>query len=410
LAKDKDKDDKRTETSGPVVSENDAFTDWLFRLWQKNEPPERIEVWQVFGRNKIEEGEMIFHDDFRPGEKLNIEDVNRVSNNCLEACQNDTDALSARKEMFYKLKVIDKNRKATPLVRRLGPFTCKRARALATRDEHGTDLDDEDTPMDIRSLDLARIKESNEMSRYNFNRYDKNMGEILLFMGGIAADLRQQNSQLFQQNMLLMEKTQELQDRALDRELVRAKEQWKLDMMQDGIRTARNLAPRIFSEMGRSRSERERKKKEAAEANGNGTNGTQKKDVVDAEVKDYGPSPERTLVDNLLTDCEKTNGKDGVKLSVLLFGDWEEVDGGMRCVKEGIFTKKQFWILIGIQSGRLPVTELDKLMPDSGDDDSISMEQLVSAQESGVTQGIITALSELMDMRKEAREENESEE
>jgi hypothetical protein len=64
---DKEKKKKRTEPRvGSVVPEDPELAEWLHRLWARNERPERIEVWQMFGRNRAIRGEMVHHEDFDP--------------------------------------------------------------------------------------------------------------------------------------------------------------------------------------------------------------------------------------------------------------------------------------------------------------------------------------------------------
>ena len=39
------KEDGRDNHQGSVAAEDDELTLWLNKLWARNEPPERIEVW-----------------------------------------------------------------------------------------------------------------------------------------------------------------------------------------------------------------------------------------------------------------------------------------------------------------------------------------------------------------------------
>lgn len=392
----------RDNYTGPVVPEDKALTLFLNRLWERGEPPERIELYQMFGRNSAQRGERIFVEHLKPNEKLNIENVTKLSNDIIEAAQNDVDSMPRppRGGMAYQIAIINKhNSAASPLCRRLGPLVPKRAYALARPgDGDDDDLDDEDA-RDIKSLELAHIKESFDQVRWNQARYDKVMGELFMVSSDIASELRQHNALLFNQNMEMSKQLIELQDHALDRELVREREKFKLDMYRDGLRTARNMLPGIFGG--------------ANGANGaSGTNGaanSEPKKTLSAAVEQqdpvaatYGSSPERTLVDNFLSDVEKDE-----PLNVALFGDFEEKDNGFAQVKPGIFALKQYALLLKVRDGVISPDELDVLMPNSGDPLAITQEQIELAMKAGVTEGIGSALFELMGLRQRKRQQQE---
>jgi hypothetical protein len=384
------KDDKETpQHTGSVVAEDEALTTWLNRLWAREEPPERVELWQMFGRNKITFGEMIHHEDFKLGAKKDPEAANKLANEIIEAAQNDCDG--ARRESFYSLRVIDRNRKASPLTRRLGPYQPKRNYALASlRNVDTEDSDDEDSPIDPKTLDLKYLREGMEQVRWDKQRSDKVMGDVILMLGSMTSELRQQNTLLFQQNMALFEKSQELQDRALDRELLREKERFKLSLYKDGLRTARNLLPGLFGGGDNN-----------GAAPANGSNGTNSANSTNGAK--YGTSAERTLVDNFLSDIEEDEN-----LAIALFGDFEERDGKLVQIKEGIFSFKQFEIFIKVRKGAMSPDELDRLMPNSGNELAITQEQVAKAGDAGVTEGIGTALLELVALRSRRKAELEA--
>jgi hypothetical protein len=366
--------------NGSVVPEDAELTLWLNRLWARDEPPNRIELWQVFRRNV--RGEMIFHEDFKPGEKFNIEEVNRLASELMMAAQNDAD--SVRKEALYQIAVIDKNRRASPLTRLLGPIQPKRSYALARAGANTNVDDDDDSPRDAAALNLAHTREGLEQQRWDKQRYDKVMGEMILLLHTTVKDQQVVIDRFFNQHLLMFEKMQEAEDRRLDRDTVREKEKFKIDLMKDGLRTARNLLPGFF---GGGNTPAPPDKTNGSTADNGHANG-----------KDHGASPERALVDNFLTDCE------GVGADLALFGEFEEVDDKWVQTKPGIFTIRQFGILVGVRDGRLPVSALDPLMPQSGHKNAITPDQITRAGEAGVTEGIAMALLELMGLRNRAKE------
>jgi len=397
----------RPNTSGTVIPENDDLTRWLNRIWARGEVPERIEVYQTFGRNRNTRGERIFFETFKVNEKLNIEQVVKLTNEILSECQHDCDSLpptQIRNGATYQLCVIDRNTRSEPLVRRLGPLTPKRAYAIARGDEE--DLDDEDGPHDAKTLQLKYMQEGMEQVRWDKRRYDGVMGEMLLLQHNTIERLQNQQERLLDRVMLFFDKMQESQDRALDRELIREKEKFKLSLYRDGIRTAQNMLPRLFAGV-------QSHKKEANGANGhaNGANGhANGASAMGAAANEaakavYGPSPERTLIDNFLQGCEDEGGE---ALMLKLFGEYEDRDDDKVVVtKPGVFSFDQYSILQKIRAGYLPPDAVDPLMPDSGHELAITEQQIKQAVEAGVTQGIGTAMIELVGLRRAKKGDDE---
>lgn len=396
MSRDDDKDEKRSRTDhgGSVAPEDAELALWLNRLWARNEPPSRIEVWQMFGRNKAVRGEMIHHEDFKHGEKLDIEQATKLSNEIIEAAQNDCD--STRREAWYQIAVIDHHRKSNPLVRRLGPLQPKRAYAIA---KAGDETEEDDDQGDIKATNLKYVQEGLAQARWDKQRYDRVMGEMLILQDSIIKQQQSQIDRMFDKQMTFFEKLQEAEDRRLDRDVVRAKEQFKIEMWQDGMRTARNLLPGLFA--AKRDESRSALPDEGQHDGGNGNNGSSN----GSAAKQYGPSEERALVDNFLTDVERDE-----KLSVALFGDFEEREGKLALVKPGIFSIKQYSILLKVRDGMLPPGALDQMMPDSGEPLAITQEQVQKAIGAGVTDGIGMALFELMGLRNRRRAEKQNNE
>lgn len=377
----KEKKKKRTEPRiGSVVAADEGLATWLHRLWARNERPERIEVWQMFGRNRAVRGEMVHHEDFDPKETINNERAARLANEIIEAAQNDCDGVERKQS--YQIAVIDKYRKAQPLIRRLGPLQPQRIYRKVGDDEE----EDEDSLLSGRSLALNYVKEANEQSRWDKQRYDRVMGELLMLMREEVVGQRAWIDGMMTRQMDFFAQLQDAKDREADRVLTRKMAEFKVTLLQDGLRTARNLLPGLFGPQGEA--------EEPSRAL------VAQKDGAPARSKNHGFSPERALVDNLLLDCENTG------ISVALFGDWEEKEGRLVPIegsKPGIFTPAQFAVLVGVQSGQLPADALDALMPNSGDPKAITEEQIKQAQPL-MSEGTGTALLELVGLRQRQRD------
>jgi len=382
----KKEEEKKVEHhhTGSVVAEDEGLTKELHRLWARNEPPERIEVWQVFGKEKRDRGEMIFHEDFPPGKKLDIEQANHLANEIIGAAQNDCDATPKKRESYYQIAIIDKNRRSVPLVRRLGPLRPQRHLALV-RGDSAEDADMDEEELSVRTLEHNRLKTGFDELRWGSNRNDRVLGELLMLMGSIIQEQREETRSLRTEVRDERKARDEAEDRRLQREMMLEEKRFGIGLKKEALRVGRNLIPGLFGEV-----------REASQIpqNGHSSNGAQQS----PEQPTFGTSTERALVDNFLTDCE---GEEG--LMDKLFGDYEMKDGKLTMVRAGIFTPKQVRILVGVRGGFLSPDELDQLMPGSGHELAITMEQIAMAQDAGVTDGIGMALMELKAERERAR-------
>lgn len=383
----KEKDEKVVEHhhAGSVVPEDEALTKELNRLWARNEGPERIEVWQVFGKEKRDRGEMIFHEDYPLGKKLDVEQANHLANEIIAAAQNDCDATPKRREAYYQIAIVDRNRRSVPLIRRLGPLRPKRQLALV-RDGETSEADMDEEELSVRTLEHARLKTGFDELRWGTNRNDRVLGELLMLMGSIIQEQRDETRVLRTEVRDERRARDEAEDRRVQREMMLEEKRFSIGLKQEALRMGRNLLPGLFSEARGGAPQQ-------LQGGGSGNGHAQSQPA-------YGHSAERTLVDNFMTDCEKEG------LIEKLFGEAEEQGGKLVVTKPGIFTPKQALILIGVRGGHLPVEALDPLMPESGDPVSITMQQVSQAMDAGLTEGIGMALMELKELRKQAQEKN----
>lgn len=390
----KPEDPTRQDHGGSIAAEDEELTLWLNKLWARNEPPERIELYQMFGRNKVVRGEMIHHEDFRPNEKLNIEQANKLANELMASAQNDCN--SARRESWYQLAVVDRNRRATPLVRRIGPLQPTRSHALRTLHDIDREQEaDDDESLSLQALDLRRIKEANEQTRWDKSRYDRLAEGMFLLQHHIIQNQQAQLDKLMNQSFAAYEKLQESLDRQVQRDIILEEKRFSLGMKKELIRTARNLLPGFF---GAGQGGQQQENNGSAPDKENGVVVHPRPTNQPAAV-DYGPSPERALVTNFLNDIEE----DGEEISIALFGDFKAEDGKLVQVKPGIFTEEQFKILLGVRAGHMPVTKLDELIPDWGHANAVGFEQIQAASAAGLTEGVAMALLEIVGLRKQAR-------
>lgn len=109
---------------GSTHAEDPTLSEWMCRLWSGKSAPMRIELWAVLDVARNQLGELIYRVDFRPGERLDAEDANRLANEMLALCQDDCDV--TRRESLYRAVVTDENRGASRLVRHIGPFAPRR--------------------------------------------------------------------------------------------------------------------------------------------------------------------------------------------------------------------------------------------------------------------------------------------
>ena len=382
MSETKTKKKKHVEREGPVHVDDKDLVTWLHRLWTRKVPPERIEVYQMFGRNHATRGEMVHHQDFfDKDDKHDVEACVRLCSEFHESAQNDCD--SSERKMYYMIVVKDSNMGADPLTRRLGPLYPKR-RYLQRVGERGQadGEDDAEEDTDLRtgkSVALAYTRGNLEEGRADKNRYDRVMGELLLLQRDIIRGQQAWVDRMFEGRMAAFTQLQDAEDRSLDREASREWTKLKVILAKDGIRFARNMVPGFF-------------------AGESGEAGVVTTKVDEKLARSYGPSLERTLVANFLADCEA----DGI--TEALFGDCKVEAGVLKLAdpnKPGVFTLQQFAILVGVRDGALPPEALDDLMPDTGKS-AITGKQ-IDAAKSYVTEGVGSAIFEIIGLRGKRR-------
>lgn len=383
MSKDEKKKKKPART-GAVSPEDHELTTWLHRIWHRGNPPERIEVWQAFGRNRLVRGEMVHHEDFKADEKLDAEAANKLADEIMAACQHDCDCSERRRPRFYLIVVIDPHRRASPLTRSIGPLLPKRS-YIEGEDDSAED-DDEITFQSAKSIMFGYIRESHEQIRFDKTRADHVTGDLLFLYNNMVDRQQVFIEKLMNNQIAFMDRLNEAEDRRLDRDVIREKEKLKVGFMRDAARGARNLLPVLFG--GDEDGAGDKNAAQKRLPGGNAAGGT---------AIDYGPSTERNLVDAFMSDIDEEEG-----LSIALFGDFVVEGNKMRQVKPGIFTVQQYYILEGVRRGTLPIEKLDELLPESGHENAVTMDQFNRASDAGVSEGMGTALMRIVTRRRRA--------
>ena len=389
--KKKDKDhDRDPPHQGSVAPTDPDLATWLRTFWARDEFPRRLELWQVFGKNGLDRGHQIHVEDFKPNKPLDPEQVTKLANEVLAAAQYDTDCRG--RASLYQIDIYDPHRGATPIVRRLGPLLPKQTylqKAGKVGGSGGPDEDDEDDdglPLSGRGLSFRYVQELFAQIRFGQQLNYRVLGELIQENREDRVQQRGWLSEMMTLNIATHRQLQDAEDRKTEREVRLQMARFKVDLMKEGMRTARNLLPGLFGP--------------SAGQGGQSQGGAGELPAQGDQPKLYGFSPERVLVDNFLNDVEEVPG-----LDVQLFGEWEVQEGRMRPVpdKPGIFTPEQCVILFGVRTGVLPPESLDAIMPRSGDPRQITEAQVLKASPL-MPESMGTAIIELVALRQRAKD------
>jgi hypothetical protein len=365
MSSDKDKKHKADRLDGPragsVVPEDADLATWLHAFWARGEYPERIEVRQIIRGAR---GELVHHQDFRANDPQNIEQVTKLANEILAACQHDCDV--AERKRAYQVDVIDRNRKAHPVVRGIGPLQPSRRYLVKPED---LDDDEEGDPLTGKGVSLAYINRMYVHLEHKESALNQILGDALTFQRDTITEQRAWIASLTANQIKFFLELQDALDRRDERAVGRAMTELKVEFLRDGRRLGRNLLVSLFGA-------------EAAEQGQLPGSGATKRPAF---------SPVRELLDGFLHDCQEA------KIDVALFGEWAKDDQGKVVPvtdKPGIFTPQQVGILVSVRDGNLPVEALDEIVPGLGGKHEISIDQMVRAQPL-ITEGIGQALVQI---------------
>jgi len=389
--KKKKKDKEETvEPRNPatITPDNPDLARWIQELWAENESPQKICVVQLMQRGRVF-GTIVKTVAFHGNRRLGADEAGELSNSLLAVAQEDCDVV-VRKPQAYGVIAYDASKGSEPYSRKA--LLLRPKAYLVEQSRAHEEDDDEDNPQDAKTIALRYLQEQVKALQFEKTHYATGIGDAMTVLRdsneelrGWVSDLITQNRAIFSEAMGALRQLEEARSAELDRKIALEWAQLKISLAKDGMRTARNLLPGILSG---DKGGNEGGTNSPSNGNGNGS-GTKTK------------SMEQVLVDNFLNDC----GDTGVQ--VALFGDCEVKNGELKLVDEskpGIFTLRQFAILLQVREGNLPAEALDALMPGSGKPDSITPEQIAKAQPL-LTEGTGMALMELVGLRRRRNEE-----
>lgn len=391
----KDRDRPAPPHEGSVSPTDPELATWLRTFWAREESPSRLELWQVFGRNGLDRGHQIFVEDFKNGRELDPEQVTKLANEVLAAAQHDTDCRQIAS--LYQIDVIDLHRSTKPIVRRLGPLHPQQTYleklgkpGAALSSQGGEEEDDDGLPLNGRGLSLRYIQELFAQIRFGQQLNYRVLGEMIQENRDDRTQVRSWLSEMMQLNIATHRQLQDAEDRKAEREIRLQMSKFKVDLMKEGMRTARNLLPGLF---GPSAAPPGQSVELPGPQDGKPLSAAEEK----RRLQRF--SPEWVLLDNFFADVEEIPG-----LDVKLFGEWEIVEGRMRPVegKAGIFTPEQCAVLFGVRMRALAPEALDVIVPRSGDPRQITEEQVIRAAPL-MPESMGTAILELVALRERAK-------
>ncbi len=404
----KDKDKRVPPRTGPVRPADPELVAFLERLWTRDNPPDGLVVFRVIGSQRNVRAEKIFSEHFAADANLDIERCTKLANEIVAAAQNDADCNERRS--LYEIEIADPYQGGPPLRRRIGPFTPQQAYLNGGEGRGGGGFgsggseDDEDTGIPgLRPLTHVYLDKMIGTLDRTLQQVHAVVGDVMTLQQGIIvtqqANAERQQNQLFALNNQI----QDAEDRKLDRELVRKREEAKLKGINTALRVGENvLAGFLGSDVVDGAPTKRLAAAEPGEAG-----------ATAPPTRRYGRSREMALIANFLGECSEETIKtpDGreVNMIIELFGDWEkgeeltvaDIFAALRLIKPGIFTPAQFGIFSGVASGELPPDALDQIMIGSGKPQEITQEQLMRAQPL-MTQSMGVALMQLKQVRDEA--------
>lgn len=378
--KDKNDDRNKPPRTGPISPTDAGLATWLHSLWARDTPPEQIQLWPLFNPKRSVRGKMIHQVHPKANSTCSPEDAVNLANELLSLAQNDCDA--AEQKSFYEVAIIDHDRRSEPLVRRIGPLHPQISYLEKPGGRQGAEDDeDDDNP---RSMTLRYIDRNLRHVEWKEQALNQVTGDLLMTLRELNTELRQENAQLRQSQHMMFLSMQDALDRRKERDLAGAWTELKVSMAKDGVRAGRNLLLGLFGKAA----------VEAVSAQPAPASNHMTGQIAHAVKKRLSERTERTLIDGFLRDCEDAG------ILSKLFGEWND-NGVVPGSAPGVFTARQFAILMKVRDGEAPPAALDQIVPGFGGTDEITMQQIMEAQPF-IPEGIGQALIELKEMREVA--------
>lgn len=371
--------------AGHVVPADRALVEWLEKLWTRQNPPDRLEVWWMLGANKDVRRGLVFYKNFALDQVLDIEQCTRLAGELLTEAQNWADA--KRRLCWFDIAITDYHQQTVPLTRPLGPLRPQQAYSGVGPDGDSVGEDEGEEDGGLKPLSHKYLRNMFRATYKAMVQTHAMMGDFMQLQQGAMLSMGSHNERLQNANMALHESKQTAEDRAAERAVWVRKEEAKVRAIEGGVKVGTNL---VYGWLGMP-------SESSGEAPGAGSH--------TPSAKLCPESAERQLVESFLHEAAEE------KLSIRLFGDWKDTDrltvhdvlAGLGLEKPGIFTAQQFGILLAVHERLLPPDALDPLLNDSGKPQAITAEQMLLAQPL-LTQGMAVALMQIRQLRLAARE------
>lgn len=349
----------RTGTTDPA---DRRLAEWIARQWRHDEQPTRIEAYRMskVKRMWVRDGVAAYSRTFKNSDKMDIDFAGKLSNDVMGDCQAHCDAhpSTAPGPITYVVCMSDPGRSGNarnevverPILLYPQRIVFPPTEASAARSgAGGGDEDDEDGDDGSANAALRKtLKVMSDREEWRVDTENTVIGDVVKMATEQWREIHKAYMDLTKEHVKLLHTTRELDILDKDHEPERIFAMAKANLAKEGVGAlAEGVKVIKYLVMG-------------AKPAGGG----------DA-TKALGPSLTRlqAIVHEFLADCEKQ------KVDEKLFG---KVDGG-RLVEDGIFTPEQVRMLVEVSEGKRPDTDLEKLLPDSGDALSITPKQYADA-------------------------------
>ena len=347
----KKKDGEGFEDKSTPHADDPGLFAWMMGIFQEGERADFFVAHQVFGRSNQHVGSVILQKQIKKDTSITSEYLVSLSNEFLEALQNETDA--CRRTVSFSITAHHLKATAEHIAKRTITLSPKKLH-LRPEEEEG---DDDSISLNGNDLLRKRVETVLQDGRFYAEHVTSSLGGMVQLMLEQLRDKDTMIKQLFDANMQLARQKNDAENNALDRELIR--EDKKLAI--EGKRKVLNLVAGLLPDVARKF-----------------TNG-----VVDIPG---GRAPEAMAIETVmesLTPAERSH----------VFGDW--TDEGVR-VHAGKLTEAQVRIIIGVLKEQLKAEHIDRLVDGP---DAITKEQFMEIASSADPDKFIPLLKIIKDRK-----------
>lgn len=344
----------RTGTTDPA---DRRLAEWIARQWRHDEQPTRIEAYRMskVKRLWVRDGVSAYSRTFKTSEKMDIDIAAKLSNDIMGDCQAHCDAHPSKAPgpITYVICMSDPGRSGNarnevverPILLYPQRLVFQPTEASAARSGGGDDEDEDGDDGSANSALRKTLAVMSEREQWRVETENTVVGDVVQMATSQWKEIHKAYMELTKEHVALLHRTRELDIIDKDREPDRIFAMAKANLAKEGVSAlAEGVKVIKYLVMGAKSGD---------------------------DTKAIGPGPTRlqALVSEFLSDCERE------KIDETLFGKVE--DG--RIVESGIFTQDQVRLLVQVSEKRRPDTDLEKLLPDSGDVLSVTPEQYMKA-------------------------------